>query len=189
MLRTRAGIFGSSHGPSVSEEVEVRMWIAICEPSGKERRIMYSTHVWISNCINIHIYCVLSLYMLKPFRTTKKHIHIDKCTYIHTYMHACMQLHYITLHFNTLHYTTLHYITYIHSYMHTYIHACYITLHYVTLGYVTLHYITYNHTHTYMRTYIHMCLTHNNITCQKTKHNRTYHNITWHYIQVLTYIT
>ena len=161
MLHTGAGIFGSSHGLSVSEEVEVRMWVAICEPSGKERRIMYSTHVWISNYRNIHIYCVLSLYMFKPFRTTKKQIHI----------------------------TQMHIHTYVRTYIHTYMHACYITLHYVTLGYVTLHYITYNHTHTYMRTYIHMSLTHNNITCQKTKHNRTYHNITWHYIQVLTYIT
>ena len=153
MLRTRAGIFGSSHGPSVSEEVEVRMWIAICEPSGKERRIMYSKHVWISNYINIHIYCVLSRYMLKPFRTTKKHIHIDKCTYIHTYMHACMHacnyitLHYITFQYITLHYTTLHYTT-LHTYIHTFIH-------------------TYIHIHACMHAYIHIYLTHHNITHHK----------------------
>ena len=46
---------------------------------------------------------------------------INLHTYIPTYLHTYITLHYIALHYITLHYITLHYI---HTNIHIYIYIC-----------------------------------------------------------------
>ena len=90
----------------------------------------FSASCFISHYIYIYLYPQLihCLLLLKtPIFGWHIYIYISH-TYVHPYMHACIQtlhditlhciaLHYITLHCIALHYITLHYITYIYIYM------------------------------------------------------------------------